>query len=399
VYRGSEDNLSAHLIDQVNAHVIDLLRTSGGIRRDILTMLSALEDDITGKLARITSRNNINAARLRMLLAQVKDTIRTAYGDISKSHLAALGKVAQASASHIGLSVNNKIKVPIIDVSFTQAQLKALASNTFISGRYADEWWARQGAELLARFQVQMRLGMLQGEGIGDLVRRVRGTREAGFTDGLMRIPTAQAETLVRTSVIAVANAARLESFMQNKSLIKGIQWVSTLDSRTTEICIALDSKAWELPPSGDIADYGGYKPIAHDKNFPGPTAHWGCRSTQIPVLYSFDEMKGPNAWKAKEGGGKPLKDFFQQRLVGKGFTEKEAAKIEISTRASMDGQVGVDNGYEKWLNGKSNSFQNDLLGETAAKLWRQGKLGLSDITNQDNRPLSAEELLKKVKA
>jgi hypothetical protein len=62
------------------------------------------------------------------------------------------------------------------------------------------------------------------------------------------------------------------------------VQWVSTLDSRTTEICIALDGLQWTLPD---------YEPIGHKVDFPGAIAHWGCRSTQIAVVKSWEELGG----------------------------------------------------------------------------------------------------------
>jgi SPP1 gp7 family putative phage head morphogenesis protein len=285
-----------------------------------------------------------------------------------------------------------------MSATFNKAEFQAMAKKTLLNGRYADEWWSRQAKNLQDRFTVQMRLGMLQGESISDLVKRLRGTKAANFSDGLMQMQRYQAEALVRTSVIAISNAARLQSFIQNADIIKGVQWVSTLDSRTTEICIALDGKMWTLPESGDIENYAGYKPIGHDKNFPGPTAHFGCRSTQIAVMESFKDLAAQAAKKRGKTLGKSRFDeFFQQALLDQGFSEEEAAGIKANTRASMDGQVGTDGGYAKWLNGKDAAFQDELLGKTAGKLWRAGQIDLTDITNTDNRPLSSEALLAKV--
>ena len=134
-----------------------------------------------------------------------------------------------------------------------------------------------------------------------------------------------------------------------------GVQWVATLDNRTTRICIALDGLMWALPDT-DAQDYGDYTPLGHDKDFPGPTAHWGCRSTQISVLKPFDALIGPKG----------------------ALSKAEAMEISKGTRASMDGQVGVAAGFRTWLGGKSETFQNNLLGEAAAELWRAGNLSLA---------------------
>jgi len=223
------------------------------------------------------------------------------------------------------------------------------------------------------RFTVAMRTGMLQGESVPQLAARVRGTRALGYTDGIMNLSRQQAQTLVRTSVIGVANLSRLNTYADNADLIKAIQWVSVLDDRTTLICIGLDGKQWKMPPSGDMEDYGGYEPIDHNKAFPGPTAHWGCRSTQVSVLKSLDELATQDAYAN-------LPEDIQDPAV----------------RAAMDGQEQVGGTYEDWLNRQDVATQNDILGIGRAELFRAGQLDLTDITDQSNDPLTTEQLIAK---
>jgi len=90
----------------------------------------------------------------------------------------------------------------------------------------------------------------------------------------------AQAETLIRTAIVAEFNTARLIAFAAEGVQI--IEWVSVIDSETTDECLALDGRQWTVPE--DAEDYASYIPVDHDIPFPGPVAHWNCRSTQIPV-------------------------------------------------------------------------------------------------------------------
>lgn len=369
------------------------MRVAAGQRRTILALLADLEADLLRQLERVAGKQDINAARLRALLAQTRDTIATSYGDISERHITELRKVADATAKATARTINTAVRVPIINVALTPEQLVAISGRTLIQGGYAKDWWKRQRADLVARFGRAMRLGYFQGESIDKLVQRVRGTRARGFTDGVMSVPRKQAEALVRTSVMAVANVARLQTLSKNADLIQGIQWVATMDSRTTPICVALDGLVWRLPESGDAEDYGGYVPVKHKKQFPGPTAHFSCRSTQVAVLKSFDDLKGKGGWNFATTSSDKFDAIFQRKLRGKGFTAAEAKKIHAETRASMDGQVGVVKGFDGWLNGKSDKFQDDLLGKRAAALWRAGKIDLIDLTDQSNRPLKASEL------
>ena len=57
---------------------------------------------------------------------------------------------------------------------------------------------------------------------------------------------------------------------------------MAVIDDATTPECLELDGKQWLLPQ--DTEDYDAYIPIGHDIPFPGPVAHWNCRSTIVPV-------------------------------------------------------------------------------------------------------------------
>ena len=382
------DNISTQLLEDSNEHVIDLMRVAASVRKDVLSLLDELESDLAAKIEKVVSKNGLTPQRLISLLKQTRDTIQSAYVRVNESSEADLVKVARAASQNVVASINEAIRVPIVSHNFTLEQLTDLVSHTYIGGAFASEWWEKQGEALTGRFAIQMRLGLLQGESIPDLVRRVRGTKTANFTDGVMNIPRNQAEALVRTSVLASGNSARLATFIQNKDLIDSVQWCSVLDSRTTIRCIALDGLTWELPASGDQNDYGGFTPEGHNKDFSPPPIHWNCRSTIISVLKKFSQLKD---------NGKPIVDTFQQRLMEQGFSADEAAQIEKDTRASADGQVATDKGFKGWLESKGAQYQDDLLGKTAGQLFRDGKLTLQDLTDQSSRPLSAQALLDKV--
>ena len=62
------------------------------------------------------------------------------------------------------------------------------------------------------------------------------------------------------------------------------MQWVSTLDARTTEICRIRDGLKYAV---------GTHKPIGHLVPWLGGPgrAHWQCRSASVPVLKSWREM------------------------------------------------------------------------------------------------------------
>lgn len=357
-------NITDDLISASARHTIDLLRVSAAQRNDVLKLLDRLESDIIARIDAYAGKSQLTIRRLQSLLREVQGIIKSAYDSILLQRHGDLQDVAKASSANVVTAVNTEIGAKLL-VNEIKASKVADIASSMILGRPAHEWWDKQAAKLADDFTVQMRLGMLQGEGVSELAKRVRGTKAAGYTDGIMNASRAQAEALVRTATIDTANTARLASFVDNADLIAGIQWVSTLDNRTSQICIALDGLQWKLPESGDAEDYGGYEPIDHDKAFPGPTAHWNCRSVQVSVLKPFDEIIG-----------------------GK--------KIPADKRDKLDGKGGERISYRDWLDSRTQEEQNEILGARAAALYRSGKLELSDITNQNNRPLTAATLAER---
>lgn len=364
--RRSPLNLTDALIDESASHTIDLLRVSASQRNDVLELLDQLERNLIAEIENYAGKSQLTAGRLASLLREARAIIKEAYDSILLGHVDDLHNVAAASAGNVLAAVNTQIGVKLLTGKIAAKEVESIA-NSFVLGRPASEWWAKQAASLVDRFTVEMRLGMLQGESVPELARRLRGTKASGFTDGIMQATRNQAETLVRTAAIDTGNTARLATFVANRDLITGVQWVSTLDQRTTPICIALDGLTWSLPNSNDPEDYGGYKPIDHDKAFPGPTAHWSCRSTQVSILMPFDDL-----------------------LSG------DAKKIPAASRDKMDGKTGERLGYRDWLNSQSEEKQNEILGVSKAGLWRAVKLDLTDLTNQSNRPLTAATLAAK---
>jgi SPP1 gp7 family putative phage head morphogenesis protein len=364
-------NLHEQLADKITAHQITLERLKAGERDAVVAMLRDLEKSLIAELTKIDvtgPASRYHAARLAKLLEFAKETTRSAYRDVKLTHAEALRGLASLEDDFMRGAVNSVIGVDLMTVSLSAETLKTLAADTLIQKAPSAEWWSRQAGDTLQRFTDHMRDGVLRGESTTELVRRVRGRRENFFNDGIMQTSYRNAEALVRTSVQTVANEARLETYAANEDVLNGTQWVATLDRRTTAICIALDGKVWDKQ----------LKPVGHKHKFPGPTAHWGCRSTQIPVMKSFEELMG--------------------KAETRSLLEQASAQRKDMLRASMDGQVaGVDT-FDDFLKRKDDGFQNKLLGPERAQLWRDGKITANDLTNQDNRPLTVKQLEALVK-
>jgi len=352
------------ILDEITGHSVDLQRLEASVKADVRKQLKRLEKTL---VADIQNSNMVDAVReqtkikrMKALLKQTRETIKTTYKQVAKTHAKTLANVASIAESQAVSALNKSINFKVASVGMSKQMLKAIASDTLFEGAQSAEWWSRRSEAFHARFSDTIRQGMMRGDSTSLITKNLIGTSPNKFKDGALQANRRSAEALVRTSIQAVANESRLMTYADNDDVIKSIEWVSTLDSRTSNTCKGLDGLTWSNPER---------KPINHGVNFPGVTAHWGCRSTQVPITKSWEEL-----------GAKG--DFDE---------------IPESTRASMDGQVSDKLGYEGWLKGKSESFQRDALGAKKFDMWQKGKLNFTDLVNQSGNALTVEQLVVKL--
>lgn len=357
-------DLQALVVQDTLSHAVNLQRVDASIRRDVLRLLQLLQRDITGEITGLDfdpgAPGSVRRRRLEALLAQTEESIRTVYRSMRDLHGAEMVELAEFSASAASQSLSRATTAVGADaVLVARNVLEELARDTLIEGAPSAEWWSRQAGDTLKRFTDQMRIGTAAGETVPDLVRRVIG-RSVGRgqrVGGVMQTSAREAEALVRTSVQAVNGEARLRSYFQNSDVVAGVVQLSTLDGRTTDICIAYSGKRWRLP---------NFEPVGHDLPYvTGVPRHWQCRSTEAPWLKSFEEL------------GLPLRN--RARSIG--------------TRASFSGQVPVDQTMGEFLESLPEGKVDEMLGAGRAQLWRDGEISLSDLVDQRGRPKSLREL------
>ena len=350
------------VLDAITGHSVDLVRLEASLKSDVIKQLKTLEASLVEKLKATnldTPSVQLRRKRQLALLSQTQATIKGSYALIDAKEATNMTSVAGIAESQAVSAINGAIEAQVLSVGMSDQMLGSIASNTLIQGAPSKEWWAGQGQTLQRDFKNVIRQSMLAGETTSQIIQKIRGTSALGFNDGIMKTARNRAEALVRTSVQVVANEARMRTYDNNDDIVRGIEWVSTLDSRTSATCQYLDGKKWNTKRH----------PMGHSRKFPGPTAHWNCRSTQVPILKSWEELGAKGKFK----------------------------EIPKSTRASMDGQVSSKVNYEKWLKGKDKTFQMDALGAGKWELWQAGKVGFKDLVDQSGNPVSLATLKTKL--
>jgi SPP1 gp7 family putative phage head morphogenesis protein len=234
------------------------------------------------------------------------------------------------------------------------------------------DWVEGVGRSTVDKVEGQVRLGMIRGETTDAIVRRIRGratgkrksyrlkpTKEfpkgrlrfvSEFEGGVYETQTRSAEAIARTATNHISNQAHLEVYEANDDIVKGIEFVATLDENTTDICMALDGTVWAVG----------------SPNIQAPPRHFRCRSVLAPVI-DWDE----------EG-----LDFS-----------------DTGKKASQFGPVKGSLSYSDWLAKQSTALQNKALGPTRAKAFREGSLSLTDLVNKDggSRTLKTLRQMQKV--
>lgn len=351
-------NISDDIASATLKNSIDLIRYEEHLSDKVKRLLNKLQKELAAEIAdRSLQRTQFSEARLAQLIKAVDAAIAQAYSDITIFHAAEMTELARIQAVSAASIVNASVGVVMVETAFNSHQLKALASNVLIEGAPSAEWWARQAKGTREKFADAIRMGVARGETVPELVSRVTSPGS-----GMMRFSYQNAAALVRSSVQTVNNSIRKSVYEDNEDIFDGSQWLSTLDMRTCETCMALDGATWD----------NDMKPKNGGMKYPGLIAHMGCRCVTIPIL-------------------KPWEAVLQNKDMAKKLDA--VAEQNPRTRASMDGGVSAKMHYGEWLKTQNVATQKEILGDGKYKLWKENKLTMRDLVAQNGRPLSLKEI------
>jgi SPP1 gp7 family putative phage head morphogenesis protein len=230
--------------------------------------------------------------------------------------------------------------------------LRSLVVSRPFQGALLNDWWEGIASKHRTAIERQLRIGMVQGESIPELRRRIIGTSRAAFRDGTFAQLRRDVTATVRTAVNHVVNHAREETFKENEKYVKRVRYTATLDARTTDICASLDGREFEVNKG------------------PRPPMHHQCRSTVIPVLEDLDRFK---------------KYGFDIEKVPQG----DRAAFGSAGR----GPVNRRETYGTWLKKQPDAFQDKALGPRRAELFRSGKVPITRFVDEQYRPLTLKQI------
>jgi hypothetical protein len=320
-----------------------------------------LLDQIHKRLARIVDRGfdtgRVTTRMLEELLLEVRKVNREVHQGLGRDlrrDLMALGDYElefQAQMFQVVPPVAVKLRV------LPPAQLEAIVNRRPFQGRLLKEWAKTIEAERMAKVREAVRLGMLEGEGVSAIARRIRGTRALGYRDGVLAITRHHAESIVRTATAHVSEAARAQLYEANADILRGVMQLAVLDQRTSAGCIIRDHRLY---------DARTHKPIGHSIPYEAAPRHMRCRLTLIPAILPYRDL------------GVDLDD------------------APTGTRSSWGGQVPADTTFLQWIEGPGQNFAGQVFGPTRLKLLREGKLKPRDLFGSRGEYWTVEDLRRR---
>lgn len=391
-------------------NAIDLNRYSNSVARRIINAYNDIIIDAVNQLRTIDElAAPVKAARLRAILAQLRDSLRTWAGDATEITAIELQGLAQLQSEFVTeqlrralpagardavrtVEISPQFAQSVVTTDPTQINVVALSDDLFKSV-YGPEALARQagtgvfnltaaqGATITLpngevvtkafrglatsqaeRFSQVVRNGLLTGEPTPAIARRLIGQLEFGQEamtprqlaaagGELTKMANNQVRTIVRTSINQVSNAASQQVYEANQDITSKYRYVATLDGRTSSRCRALDGREF---------DYG---------RGPMPPQHFNCRSTTVPVI----DYKGLGIPPPPEG-----------------------------RRAAAGGMVPAGTTYGEWLAKQPKDQQAEILGAGKVDYFRRlsDKYGPRDaiakMVRDDGSELTLAQLRKR---
>jgi SPP1 gp7 family putative phage head morphogenesis protein len=381
-------------------NAIDLNRYSNSVARRIINAYNDIIIDAVNQLRTIDElAAPVKAARLRAILAQLKDSLGSWAVDATEITATDLQGIAQLQSEFVTdqlrralpagardavntVEISPQFAQSVVTTDPTQLNVVALSDDLFAAVQGAPATFnltAAQGATITLpngevvtkafrgiavdqseRFSQVVRQGLLTGEPTPAIAKRLIGSLQFGEEAKTVRqliaaggqataVADNQIIALIRTSINQVANTASQQVYEANQDITPRYRYVATLDTRTSAICRALDGKEFE---------YG---------RGPTPPQHFNCRSTTVPVI--DPDILPPST---------------------------------TATRASKDGQVPINQSYGEWLSKQPRSVQADALGPGKVAYFNRlaKKYGPRDaiakLVRDDGSELTLEQLRKR---
>lgn len=382
------ENPNRLLADAYIRHQIYLLKYSQTLSNSIWKLLVATEGDVKSKIlsADIASdymRSKSGRSQFNGLIDEIIAVRTGVWSDAWGIAKDELGVIAGAEAKFAANATSIAAPVVINPSLPSVAMLSSIVAARPFEGRLLKDWFADIEEREKRMITAQLQLGLTAGETNRQLTTRIFGATALSNNGGALPRSYSNLSAIVRTAVAHVASEARNEFALANSDLFDEEEFDATLDGRTTPICRSLDKKVYKIGVG------------------PRPPLHVRCRSVRRPkfnVEVLGERPSKPTTERtllrefSSENGLSGIKSYddLPRKLKGD-FNKWSRVRIR-----EVSGPISGDVSYTQWLRSQSNMFQEDVLGVSKAKLFREGNLHLDRFVDQSGREYTLGELAKR---
>jgi len=278
------------------------------LRKDIFDQLAVLENEILSVLKSndptqwaLLARRRLEVKRL--MNQEIDPLIEERYQHIAVLLDVALLRFARHEAEATERIVNSAAQQEIVEEPPSDRQLRAgvvaglfpSATQPTDASAIASEWWTRAGASLSQRVGDTLTVGVALEENLVELTRRIRGSSDMGFRDGVLERGREAANRLLTTQVTHAVTETRMAVGDRNPQQLMAVHQ-SILDSKTSYVCLGRHGLRYTFPE---------HEPLNHDIPYlSGPPYHPNCRSVMILALRDGGPIlqESASAWLRRQG-------------------------------------------------------------------------------------------------
>lgn len=375
------------LLDAIIRHQVALLQFAGGLRNRIWRLLDATENDLRRQVLRYEGAGLDTPGGLRQLefmLAALRKTRLRGWKDARATWFEEARALAREEPGYLDRVFASIFPVELGTQLPNAAVLRDIVTSSPFMGKTLRQWADKVQADDLARIESAVKIGLVQGEALPQLARRLVGTKALKGRDGVTQATRRELAMLVRTINSGIANEARRAYLEANADLVSGVVFIATLDSRTTPICRSLDGNVYQVDDA------------------PVLPLHFGERSILGPAV------------DGEVIGERPRRDFTQRQLLrewadAQGYNRPPLTRAALPHGAKgafdawargrmreLTGRTPARTTYGQWLKRQSAAFQDDILGPTRGALFRRGGLTLDKFVERDGSELTLAELARR---
>ena len=242
-----EESANTQLRDKTIAHEIYLQRYYSSTSKKVMDLLRVVEKDLVKQLKTLDLDNQMTIPQIDARLESVRAILNEGYDLAGKELISNMKDAAEYEQEWQIKAIDDSTPVVLDMVAVAPVTLFAAIESKPLQGKLIKEWIDKLDQDSYTRIQDAVRIGLVEGQSYSDVVKRITGTKALQYTDGINSLNARQTQALVSTAMSHATNVASEEFYKANDDLIKGWQFLATLDFKTTTLCKSYDGQKFDL--------------------------------------------------------------------------------------------------------------------------------------------------------